>query len=79
MADDVVWRDDMMLSFFLESNRIKTYFCETAGVKYLPLRSAEVAQLVERQLPKLKVAGSSLVFRSWLKGDMMSLFSFFLN
>jgi hypothetical protein len=29
-------------------------------------RSAEVAQLVERQLPKLKVAGSNLVFRSKL-------------
>ena len=38
------------------------------GIKPLFLRadktSAEVAQLVERQLPKLKVAGSNLVFRS---------------
>ena len=31
-------------------------------------KSAEVAQLVEHQLPKLRVAGSSPVFRSLPKG-----------
>lgn len=30
----------------------------------LPLHHAEIAQLVERQLPKLEVAGSNPVFRS---------------
>ena len=30
----------------------------------LPTKIAEVAQLVEHQLPKLRVAGSSPVFRS---------------
>ena len=31
---------------------------------YLPLPFAEIAQLVEHQLPKLRVAGPSPVFRS---------------
>jgi hypothetical protein len=54
---------------FFGGQRKKNIFLRAAGVKYLPLRSAEVAQLVERQLPKLKVAGSNLVFRSRPKGD----------
>ncbi len=42
---------------------------------YLYAKEAEVAQLVEHQLPKLRVAGSSPVFRSiyFLKGFISAI------
>ena len=36
------------------------------------MRNAEIAQLVEHQLPKLRAAGSSPVFRSKLQQDEAS-------
>ena len=40
------------------------YLCLAIGRDSLPMALAGVAQLVERQLPKLKVAGSKPVSRS---------------
>lgn len=41
--------------------------------------NAEVAQLVEHQLPKLRVAGSSPVFRSKCKSSNYSIYKGFLT
>jgi hypothetical protein len=48
------------LSLFFLSSNLESYFCtpfETEGI-------AKVAQLVERDLAKVEVAGSNPVFRS---------------
>ena len=50
----------------------KTYFCAPKAEA-----NAAVAQLVEHQLPKLRVAGSSPVCRSWKRGFLMTDFLFF--
>lgn len=40
---------------------------------------AEIAQLVEHNLAKVRVASSSLVFRSKQKADNQTIISFFIS
>ena len=42
------------------------YFCKNENKLYLCTRNAKIAQLVEHNLAKVRVAGSSPVFRSQL-------------
>ena len=42
-------------------------------------KPAEIAQLVEHNLAKVRVASSSLVFRSKQKADNQTIISFFIS
>ena len=47
----------------------RDFFCNFKNNLYLCCANAKVAQLVEHNLPKVRVAGSSPVFRSRLKAS----------
>ena len=51
------------------NNFLSKYLVETVKVHiFAPVRNAEIAQLVEHNLAKVRVASSSLVFRSHFNG-----------
>ena len=62
-----------------KNSSLSEKICSSIELKHkFAARHAEVAQLVERQLPKLKVAGSNLVFRSILDSKGYPIWTAFL-